>query len=202
MLACTAGYEAQPFEAVCERCLGCYLRGVFFRFGYLTPPEKDALLTLDFYDDYAFYVQDILHGAGIDAKVTRRRGHNLIYLKKSDAITDLVSRMGATKYSLRILEMQVDKQCRGELNRKVNAETANLTRTANAAAEQLAAIAKLRAAPVWDTLPEPLRAAAALRLAHPEASLEELRQVSNPPVSRSGLNHRLQKLAKLASELP
>lgn len=202
MLACSAGYEAEAFEPTCDRCTGCYLRGVFFRFGYITPPEKDPLLTLDFNDDYAFFVQDVLHRASIDAKVTVRRGHNLIYLKKTDAISDFVTMIGASKYALRLMELQVDKQFRSELNRKVNAETANLTRTANAAAEQLAAIGKLQKSELWETLPEPLLAAAELRLAHPEASLEELRALSSPPVSKSGLNHRLQKLARIAAELP
>lgn len=201
MLACSAGYEAEPFEAHCEHCRGCFLRGVFFRFGYVTPPEKDALLTFTFCDEYACYVQDVLRQAGIESKVTRRRGRYLIYLKKSEAVADVISLMGATKYSLRIMEVQVDKQCRSELNRKCNAETANLTRTANAAAEQLAAIDRLKKARRFATLPPELQAAAELRLSHPEASLEELRRLSDPPVSRSGMNHRLQKLTALASEL-
>lgn len=202
MLACSAGYDAQPFVPGCEHCLGCYLRGVFFRFGYLTPPEKDALLTFDFDDDsYAFSVQDVLSQAGIPANVTRRRGHSLIYLKKSEAISDLVTLMGAAKYALHIMEVQVDKQCRAELNRQVNAETANLTRTANAAAQQLSAIKKLRQTKRLPLLPQELQETAALRLSHPEASLEELRALADPPVSRSGLNHRLQKLIALAAEL-
>lgn len=201
MLACTAGYEATPFEEVCEHCRGSFLRGVFFRFGYLNPPEKDALLTFTFSDDFALYVQEILRQAEIDAKLSRRRGKTLLYIKKSDAVSDLVSLMGATRFSLRIMEVQVDKQFRGELNRKCNAETANLARTANAAAEQLNAIRRLEKARKLGALPEELQAAAALRLEHPEASLEELRRLSDPPVSRSGLNHRLQRLTRLADEL-
>ncbi len=201
MLSCCAGYEARPFTPVCEHCTGCYLRGVFFRFGYLTPPEKDALLTFDFDSPYAFYVQNVLSQAGFPVNVTRRRGHDLIYLKKSEAISDLVALMGATKFALHIMEVQVDKQCRAELNRKFNAETANLTRTANAAAQQLSAIKKLQQAKQLPLLSPELQAAAQLRLDHPEASLEELRAHSEIPVSRSGLNHRLQKLTSLAAEL-
>ena len=103
MLACSAGYDGEPFDGQCERCLGCFLRGVFFRYGYLTPPEKDALLTFDFYDDYAYHVQEVLQTAGFDAKVTSRRGKKLIYLKKSESVSDIVSLMGATKYSLKIM---------------------------------------------------------------------------------------------------
>lgn len=201
MLACTAGFEAATFEAQCEHCLGSFLRGVFFRFGYLNPPEKDAMLTFTFGDDYALYVQEVLRGAGFEAKTARRRGKTLLYIKKSDEVSDLVSLMGATRFSLRRMEVQVDKQFRGELNRKCNAETANLARTANAAAEQLTAIRQLQKARKLGTLPEELQAAAALRLAHPEASLEELRRLCDPPVSRSALNRRLQKLTRLAPEL-
>lgn len=198
MLACSAGYEGEEFERGCDRCLGCFLRGVFFRFGYLTPPEKDALLTFDFYDDYAFYVQNVLQEAGFDAKVTERRGKKLIYLKKSEAVSDIVSLMGAVKYSLKIMEVQVDKQCRNELNRMVNAETANLNRTAGASAKQLAAIHKLKEDKKFGALPIELQYAAEMRLAHPEANLEELRTYFDPPISKSGLNHRLRKIIDLA----
>lgn len=198
MLACSAGYEGEEFERGCDRCLGCFLRGVFFRFGYLTPPEKDALLTFDFYDDYAFYVQNVLQEAGFDAKVTERRGKKLIYLKKSEAVSDIVSLMGAVKYSLKIMEVQVDKQCRNELNRMVNAETANLNRTAGASAKQLAAIHKLKEDKKFGALPIELQHAAEMRLAHPEANLEELRTYFDPPISKSGLNHRLRKIIDLA----
>ncbi|MBQ3004181.1 MAG: DNA-binding protein WhiA [Clostridia bacterium] len=198
MLACSAGYEGEEFERGCDRCLGCFLRGVFFRYGYLTPPEKDALLTFDFYDDYAFYVQNVLQEAGFDAKVTERRGKKLIYLKKSEAVSDIVSLMGAVKYSLKIMEVQVDKQCRNELNRMVNAETANLNRTAGASAKQLAAIHKLKEDKKFGALPIELQTAAEMRLAHPEANLEELRTYFDPPISKSGLNHRLRKIIDLA----
>lgn len=198
MLACSAGYDALPYEMRCESCRGCFLRGVFFRFGYLTPPEKDALLTLTFYDDYAFYVRDVLLDAGLDARVTRTGGKNRIYLKKSEDVSDLVSMMGATKYSLQIMNTQIEKQCRGELNRMVNAETANLTRAANASAEQLAAIRRLEETRKLALLPEELQAAARLRLSHPEASLSELASLSDPPISKSGLNHRLRRLTEAA----
>lgn len=202
MLACSAGYEAEELDAVCERCTGSYLRGVFFRFGYLSPPEKDSMLTFAFPSEgFADYVQGVLTEVGIPAKRGRRRGKTLLYLKRSDDVSDLLSLMGATRFSLHRMEVQVDKQVRGELNRKCNAETANLARTANAAAEQLTAIRRLEDTKKLGTLPEELQEAAALRLAHPEASLEELRHLTGTPVSRSGLNHRLQKLTKLAEGL-
>ena len=200
MLACSDGYEAQPFHSVCENCRGSFLRGVFFRFGYLAPPEKEPLLTFTFYDDYATYVKDVLCDAGLDAKVTHSRGRNLIYLKKTDDVADVVSLMGATRYSLHMMEVQVDKQCRGELNRKVNAETANLNRTAGASALQLAAIRKLEESRKLALLSDELQAAAQLRLAHPEANLTELASFSPTPISKSGLNHRLQKLVEFAKE--
>ena len=94
----------------------------------------------------------------------------------------------------------MDKQFRGELNRKVNAETANLNRTAGASAKQLAAIAKLREAKKFAALSEELKVAAEMREAHPESNLEELRFFFEPPISKSGLNHRLRKLIELAEE--
>ena len=200
MLACSAGYEGQTFENSCPNCTGSFLRGVFFRFGYLSPPEKEALLTFTFYDDYASYVRDVLVNAGIEAKVSDSRDRKLIYLKKNDAIADLVSMMGATKFSLELMNAQIDKQFRSELNRKVNADTANLRRAAEAGAIQRAAILKLERAGKLTSLPDELQATAALRLRYPEANLKELSSLSVPAVTKSGLNHRLQKLVQIAED--
>ena len=96
---------------------------------------------------------------------------------------------------------KVEKELRNNVNRKVNCETANLDKTLDAAARQIAAIEKLRAAGVLQTLPEPLRATAEARVQNPELSLSELLPLFDPPITRPGLNNRIRRLMKLAEEL-
>ena len=96
---------------------------------------------------------------------------------------------------------KVDKEIRNGANRAMNCDMANVNKTLDAAREQLTAIAKLRSSPRWRKLPEKLQQTAALRLAHPEMSLEELGRLCDPPVGKSGINHRLRKLEIMAQEL-
>ena len=201
MLACAAGYESRPYEDVCEHCKGAFLRGVFFRFGYLTPPNHETLLTFTFPDAFADTVFAVLTESGLDARRSQRRGKQVLYMKRADDVSDLLAMMGATRFSLQMLEAQVDKSCNVDLNRQVNAETANLARTANAAADQRAAILLLKERKKYRQLPDELQEVGNLRLQYPEASLSELAALTNPPLTKSGLNHRLQKLLQAADEL-
>ena len=200
MLACAAGYEGRSPELVCEHCRGAFLRGVFFRYGYLSPPDRETLLTFTFPDDYADTVAAVLEDAGLEPRRTSRKGKQTIYMKRSDDVSDLLSLIGATRFSLQMMEAQIEKQCNGDLNRQVNAETANLARAASASADQRAAILLLIETKKYQLLPDDLREAADLRLSNPEASLSELASMTVPPLTKSGLNHRLQNLVALARE--
>ena len=200
MIACAAGFDGRPFEASCERCRGAFLRGVFFRFGYLSPPERETLLTFTFPDGFADYVASVLREAGLDPRRTQRKNKQMIYIKRTDDVSDLLSTIGAVRFSLRMMQAQVDKQCNVDLNRQVNAETANLARAANTGAEQRAAILAFMKNKRFQLLPDELKEVAALRVDHPEASLAELAAMTVPPLTKSGLNHRLQKLIQLACE--
>ncbi|MBO4366799.1 MAG: DNA-binding protein WhiA [Clostridia bacterium] len=202
MIACAAGYEGRPLERACDRCAGAFLRGVFFRFGYLTPPNRETLLTFTFPDAFADDVFAVLIESGLDVHRSERKGKQVLYIKHADEVSDLLAMMGATRYSLEMLQAQVDKACNVDLNRQVNAETANLARTANAAADQRAAILHLMETKKFQLLPDELKEAASLRLNHPEANLSELAAMTVPPLTKSGLNHRLQKLVRLADEEP
>lgn len=200
MLACAAGYESRPLERACDWCAGAFLRGVFFRFGYLTPPNRETLLTFTFPGSFADDVFSLLTESGVNVRRSERKGKQILYVKHADEVSDLLVMMGATRYSLEMLQAQVDKACNIDLNRQVNAETANLARTANAAADQRAAILRLMESRKFPLLPDELKEAATLRLNHPESSLSELAAMTVPPLTKSGLNHRLQKLVRLADE--
>ena len=200
MLACAAGFEGRIYEDVCDRCKGAFLRGVFFKYGYLTPPNRETLLTFTFPDSFADTVFSLLSDAGLDVHRSVRRGKQVLYIKHTEEVSDLLAMIGATRYALEMLQAQVDKAFNVDLNRQVNAETANLARAANAAAAQRAAIMRLMKSKKYPLLPDELREVAELRLNHPEASLTELAAMTVPPLTKSGLNHRLQKLVLLAAD--
>jgi hypothetical protein len=88
----------------------------------------------------------------------------------------------------------MEKEVRNGVNRRVNCDTANLTKAVDAAQEQLAAIRALRESGRFEQLPEKLQETAALREAHPEATLSELSELVDPPVSKPAMSHRMRKL--------
>ena len=100
-----------------------------------------------------------------------------------------------------VMEAKVEKDLRNGVNRRVNCETANLTKVVDASMEQIAAIHRLEEAGKLDELPVKLRQTAELRLENPESTLTELAEMLDPPVSKSALNHRMRKLVELANEL-
>ena len=99
-----------------------------------------------------------------------------------------------------VMEAKMEKELINGVNRRVNCETANLSKVVNAAGDQIDAIRALQRRDVLDTLPEKLRTTAQLRLDHPEATLAELAEMFSPPVSKSAINHRMRKLVELAKE--
>ena len=133
------------------------------------------------------------------AKVTVRKSSQVIYFKESGHIEDLLTRIGAPVSAMAVMETKMFKELRNTVNRKVNCETANLSKTVDAAGAQLEAIEKIQAAAGLDSLPDKLAQAALLRLEHPEASLAEL--ADKLGVSKSGLNHRLRKLLEIAENM-
>ena len=138
----------------------------------------------------------------LDPKEAERNGHTLLYFKKADQISDFLARIGAHVAAVSILTAKVDKEMRNTITRQINCDSANADKTVSAALRQNAAIRKLLLRDGIDSLPEPLHDAALLRLANPEASLADLALLSNPPVTKSCLSHRLNKIILLAEKEP
>ena len=126
----------------------------------------------------------------------------MAYCKESEHIEDLLTLMQATQSTLRLMNIKIYKDVRNRVNRVTNCETANLTKTVEAVRRQAQAIERLEQTGMLATLPAPLQQAAQLRLEYPELSLSELGEMMSPPLSRSGMNHRLQKLIDLAESMP
>ena len=146
-------------------------------------------------------MMSVLLDLGMEPKETERRGNFLLYFKKADAIADLLTLIGAQVAAMNVMTAKVDKEMRNLVTRRINCDTANADKTVSAAQEQLEAIRRLvRAWGGLDALPEPLQDAAMLRIANPEVSLADLARLSDPPVTKSCLGHRLKKIQELAEK--
>ena len=132
---------------------------------------------------------------------TRRNGVNLIYVKSSASVERILAFMGAAEASARMNAQKAVKQLRNQINRQTHCDTANLGKTARANAQTTRAIRFLQEQGALETLPEVLQQAAAIRMENPDLSLTALCACFDPPVSKSGLSHRMKKLEALAEDL-
>ena len=137
----------------------------------------------------------------LSPKMTNRKGYNIIYFKDSEEIEDCLYIMGAGKSMFDMMNVKIVKEIRNTANRKANCETANIEKTVAAASPQIAAIMKIEREKGLDSLSDPLREMAEIRMENPDSSLTELAEMFDPPISRSGVNHRLSRLVKIAQEL-
>ena len=184
-----------------ECCRISFLRGAFLAGGSVTDPEKRYHLELATSHLRASReVYSLMLEQQFFIKDTLRAGHYILYFKQSDYIEDFLTAIGAPVCAMHIMEAMVEKDMRNEINRRVNCDTANMTKVVDAAQEQLAAIRKLEASGAYNDLPDKLRKTAQLRKENPEATLSELAQMQDPPLTKSAINHRMRKLLELAKE--
>ena len=131
---------------------------------------------------------------GFSPKETERAGNSLLYFKQADAIADFFTTIGASGTAMDIMTAKVEKEMRNTVTRQINCDSHNADKTVAAAQEQMNAIRRIAKDYGLDALPEPLKDAALLRIANPEASLADLATLSYPPVTKSCLNHRFKKI--------
>jgi len=180
-------------------CRRSFVRGAFLTGGAITDPAKSYHLELvtDHFN-VSRQTYSLLLEMGFAPKETLRGGNFIIYFKQSSAIEDFLTLIGAPLHAMKLMSAKIEKDMRNSVNRKVNCDTANVTKTVDAASLQIEAIMKLESAGSLDDLPEKLRQTALLRFENPELSLQELAEISTPPVTKSCLNHRLRKLIELS----
>lgn len=183
-------------------CRRAFLRGAFLCRGSLSAPEKTYHLeiTLD-RESAASSVGACLAGLGLEGRVSRRKGAHVVYLKESERIVEALKLMGAHSATLELENVRIVKGMRNRVNRLVNSETANVDKTITASLSQLEAIRLIDERIGLDALPETLSTLAKLRLSQPYASLRELGELLSPPVSKSGVNYRMNRLMRLAKDL-
>ncbi|MCL2227855.1 MAG: DNA-binding protein WhiA [Oscillospiraceae bacterium] len=180
-------------------CCKSFVRGAFLAGGAITDPNKSyhlELVTDHFNVSRETY--SLLLEMGFSPKETSRSGNYIIYFKQSSAIEDFLTFVGAPIHAMELMSAKIEKDMRNSVNRKVNCDTANVTKTVDASASHVKAIGVIEGAGLLETLPEKLRQTAALRVEHPELSIKELADSSSPPVTKSCLNHRLRKLVEIA----
>lgn len=182
-------------------CPEAFVKGAFLAGGSVTDPEKRFHLELaTSHHSVSREMRAMLLEMDLEPKEATRGVHSLLYFKKADQISDFLARIGAQVAAMNILTAKVDKEMRNTVTRQINCDSANADKTVSAAIRQNEAIRRLIKRDGLDSIPEPLRDAALLRLANPEASLADLALLSNPPVTKSCLSHRLNKIIQLAGE--
>ncbi|MBS3957359.1 MAG: DNA-binding protein WhiA [Clostridiales bacterium] len=182
-------------------CAIAYLRGAFLGGGFVANPHGDFHFELTAETErLAVDLAALMGRFGIHAKITQRRGLQAVYLKGAEPIVTFLALVGAHRALLRTEDVRIMKSMRNEVNRLVNAETANIQKSAEAAMTQLETIRVLKATRGLGTLPPALRELAELRLEHPDVSLRELGELADPPLSKSAVYHRIRRLEELASK--
>lgn len=186
----------------CEECQSTFLRGAFLACGAVSSPEKDYHLEFSVpYMNLSKSLVTALQEKELAPKITHRKGYNIIYFKDSEEIEDCLYIMGAGKSMFDMMNVKIVKEIRNTANRKANCDAANIEKTVAAASPQIAAIMKIERKKGLDSLSEPLRQMAEIRMENPDLSLNELAKMFDPPISRSGVNHRLSRLVKIAEEI-
>lgn len=182
-------------------CRASYARGAFLGGGSVSDPTKNYHLEICVRSrDEAEFLRELLPD-GLHARITERKGSFVVYLKGCDDIADFLGYIGAQSAALELFSVQVEKEMRNNINRRVNCESANADKMARAASKHIIAVEKIKAAGKWDSLPDTLREIGDLRCEFPEESLKELGARLDPPIGKSGVNHRLNRLNSFADSI-
>ena len=182
-------------------CRQAFLRGAFLSGGSVTDPAKRYHLELTTnHHKVSRETESLLLDQGFSPKTTLRNGSAILYFKQSEGIEDFLAYLGAPVAAMGVMEAKIEKGMKNKINRIVNCDNANTSKVVEAAQTQIAAIRTLRERGSLEGLPEKYRQTALLREENPEATLAELADLFDPPITKSALNHRLRKLCELAQE--
>lgn len=180
-------------------CARAYLRGAFLCIGSMSDPEKSYHLEFVCVERaQAEQLRDMIQEFQIEAKVIKRKKYDVVYLKEGAGIVDLLNVMGAHVSLMNLENLRIVKEMRNSINRRVNCETANISKTVTAASKQIEDILLIRDKYGFENLPDNLRQMAEIRLEYPDVPLKELGGYLEPTVGKSGVNHRLRRLSEIA----
>src|SRR5256712_11146696 len=182
-------------DAACDR--KAMLRGLFLGCGSVNSPN--TRYHLEFVaptPSWASAIARMVDESGVKAGITKRGGQSVVYVKDGDGIVRLLSIMGASRAVMEFENVRVMREVSGEVNRRLNFETANIGKTIGSGLRQAAAIEQLEADGKLERLPPALREMASWRIKNPDLNLGEL--AGRMKLSKSAVNHRLRRLQQLA----
>ncbi len=183
-------------------CKRAFLRDAFLCIGSISDPNKGYHLEyVCSSPELAQQLSGMTLSFDIEARIVQRKKYYVLYIKEGSGIVDLLNIMEAPISLMNLENLRILKEMRNSINRKVNCEVANIAKTVNAATKQVEDITYIRDHYGFNKLQEGLREMAEVRLEHPDATLLELGKFLDPPVGKSGVNHRLRKLSELADKL-
>ncbi len=183
-------------------CRRAFLRGAFITVGSISDPDRYYHFEIPCRNpSLAEHLVQLMTALHLDARIVERQNYSVVYVKESDQIAELLALMGARRGLLELENARIRRGVRGNINRRVNCETANINKSALAAARQIEDIRIIQERIGLSSLPNGLDEMARIRLQYPEANLSELGSYLEPPVGKSGVNHRLRKLASIAASL-
>ncbi len=186
-------------SACCKRS---FIRGAFLASGSISDPEKFYHLEIVCTSaEKAEQLRHMINTFSMEAKIVTRKKYYVVYIKEGNQIVDLLNIMEAHKALMNLENVRILKEMRNSINRQVNCETANINKTVSAAVEQINDITYVKEKIGFANLPAGLEEIALARLAMPEATLKELGEALDPPVGKSGVNHRLRKLKNIADSI-
>jgi cell division protein WhiA len=188
-----------------ECCASAFLRGAFLSCGTITDPRKEYHLEfvvpfMNLAKDLSAFLSEV-YELNLQPGLLNRKGSFVVYIKGSEHVADLLTFIGAGNAAMELMQAKMLKEVRNNVNRKTNFETANIDKTVQASAAQVGAIEKILHSGGISALPEELQEIAMLRYRNPELSLRELGETLSEPLSRSGVNHRLQRIVEISREI-
>lgn len=179
-------------------CKASFIRGAFLACGQISDPRKSFRVDFLVRDiDLAAEFRALLKENYIETNVSQRKNGRLIYIKRNEMVTNLLTLIGASGRSLELIETSILKSVKNNMNRATNCDSANLDRMVEASLNQRTAIDWLDKRGILAALPEELIATAKLRRENPDASIKELCAISGGIISPSGLNHRLKRITEI-----
>lgn len=189
-------------DMVVTSSLGVFAAGVFLSCGSVNDPSKEYHLEFAAPNScLANQLQTLLLDIGVNAKIFIRKNMHVVYIKDSESIEDTLTFIGAQQCTMELMNVKIFKDVRNKANRLANCDSANIDKVINAALKQIEDIKLIAASVGLDTLTDELRDVAQMRLDNSDMSLQEIGNSLIPPISRSGVNHRFKKLAKIADEI-
>lgn len=197
-------FEPKNFGLVLQNtcCKRAYIRGAFLAAGSMSDPEKNYHFEVVSTDvQTAEQLKEVLNFFDLDAKIVLRKKYYVTYMKEGSKIVDVLNIMEAHVALMELENVRILKDMRNKVNRRVNCETANINKTVSAAVKQVEDIEYIDKHKGLRFLDQGLQDIARLRLEHPEATLKELGDMLEPPVGKSGVNHRLKKIGRIAEEI-